>query len=88
MATDAINTRSAVRPIGRVLEKSPLFLLFCDIAEKLAASWAWYQNYRTSVRELNGLSNRELEDIGINRWDIPTVAMQSANAERQHRHAE
>ena len=30
--------------------------------------------YRNTVSELNGLSNRDLADLGINRSDIPHVA--------------
>jgi uncharacterized protein YjiS (DUF1127 family) len=40
-----------------------------------------YQNwrqYRNAVAELNGLSNRNLADLGIHRADIHTIARQSA----------
>jgi uncharacterized protein YjiS (DUF1127 family) len=30
--------------------------------------------YRRTVRELNGLDSRQLSDIGITRFDIPSVA--------------
>ncbi len=33
-----------------------------------------WRSYRRTVRELNNLSNRELADLGINRYDIPFVA--------------
>lgn len=39
-----------------------------------------YQNwrrYRSTVAELSSLSNRELNDLGINRSEIPYVARQS-----------
>ena len=43
-------------------------------------SWvAWRSDYRTTVRELGDLSNRELDDIGIIRYDIPSIARQSAD---------
>jgi uncharacterized protein YjiS (DUF1127 family) len=29
-----------------------------------------YQRYRASVRELSHLSDRELDDLGISRYDI------------------
>ena len=33
-----------------------------------------WRNYRRAVNELNSLSKRELDDIGIARGDIPFVA--------------
>lgn len=39
-----------------------------------------YQNwrrYRSTVAELSSLSNRELNDLGISRSDIPYVARQA-----------
>ena len=33
-----------------------------------------WQTYRRTVAELNALSNRELDDLGIVRGDIPFVA--------------
>lgn len=33
-----------------------------------------YRKYRSTVRELSRLSNRELQDLGIHRSDIPRVA--------------
>ncbi len=38
---------------------------------------AW-RRYRDAVRELSGLSNRELHDIGIDRADIEHVAREAA----------
>lgn len=37
-------------------------------------SFKKWRNYRRTVTELNALSNRELDDLGINRGDIPHVA--------------
>ena len=37
-------------------------------------SFKKWRNYRRTVNELNALSNRELDDLGIIRGDIPTVA--------------
>lgn len=34
---------------------------------------------RNTIRELNKLSDRELSDIGISRWDIPNIAKQEAD---------
>lgn len=33
-----------------------------------------WRRYRETVTELNRLSNRELADLGINRYDIHSVA--------------
>ena len=44
------------------------------IAEKVAA----WRRYRTSVRELSRLTDRELTDLGLNRYDIEIVARQTA----------
>ena len=37
-------------------------------------SFSKWRNYRRTVSELNALSNRELDDLGISRGDIPFVA--------------
>ncbi len=37
-----------------------------------------WRRYRQSVRELQLLSDRELADLGINRYDIEFVAKKSA----------
>lgn len=39
-----------------------------------------YLRYRETVRELSRLSDRELNDLGISRWDIPFVAKKHASA--------
>lgn len=49
---------------------------FKTITEKLA-SW---RRYRDAVRELAQLSDRELDDIGVRRGDIPFIAAQAARA--------
>ncbi|CAH1670098.1 MAG: DUF1127 domain-containing protein [Chelatococcus sp.] len=33
-----------------------------------------YLRYRDTVRELSRLSDRELNDLGLSRWDIPFIA--------------
>lgn len=49
----------------------------------LGARFAGYlreqSRYRETVRELSRLSDRELDDLGINRVDIPAVARGSAH---------
>jgi len=47
-----------------------------SIGEKLTA----WRRYRDAVRELSQLSDRELDDIGIRRGDIPFIAASSARA--------
>jgi len=37
-----------------------------------------WRRYRDTVNELSRLSNRELNDLGISRGDIPHVARQAA----------
>lgn len=46
----------------------------------LAARISAWRRYRSSVRELSRLSDRDLNDLGISRADIETVARQSARA--------
>lgn len=40
----------------------------------VVGSFRKWRNYRRTVNELSALSNRELDDLGINRGDIPYVA--------------
>ena len=40
----------------------------------LVRSFNNWRRYRTTVGELNRLSTRELNDIGVNRAEIPTIA--------------
>jgi uncharacterized protein YjiS (DUF1127 family) len=37
-----------------------------------------YQRYRQSIRELTQFSDRELEDLGISRYEIDVTARQNA----------
>jgi len=39
-----------------------------------------YLRYRETVRELSLLSDRELDDLGIARYTIPSVARRAATA--------
>ncbi len=43
----------------------------------LAGQWDRRQRYWATIEELNSLSNHDLEDIGIGRWQIKSVAFQS-----------
>ncbi len=44
------------------------------IADKFSA----WRRYREAVRELSQLTDRELEDIGVRRGDIPFIAAGAA----------
>jgi uncharacterized protein YjiS (DUF1127 family) len=39
-----------------------------------------YMRYRDTVRELSQLSDRELDDLGISRFQIDNIARQHATA--------
>jgi uncharacterized protein YjiS (DUF1127 family) len=43
-------------------------------AMKLIDNFRNWRRYRNTVNELSRLSNRELNDLGISRTDIPNVA--------------
>jgi uncharacterized protein YjiS (DUF1127 family) len=36
-----------------------------------------WQRYNRTVRELNSLSNRDLADLGLNRYDIERIAREA-----------
>ena len=80
MAAHAINARGIDRIKERHQGRSPLLVVLKDFGRNLAASWAWYRDYRHTESELSSLTDKELADIGISRWDIPSIAMESANA--------
>jgi uncharacterized protein YjiS (DUF1127 family) len=42
---------------------------------RMLRSW---RRYNSSLRELSGLGDRELADIGISRSDIPRVALENS----------
>ncbi len=44
----------------------------------IAAKVRAYLRYRETVRELSRLSDRELNDLGISRYEIPFVARSHA----------
>jgi uncharacterized protein YjiS (DUF1127 family) len=43
----------------------------------LLARYRAYVAYRNAVHELSSMSDRELQDIGISRYDISNVARQT-----------
>lgn len=60
--------------IGR--DQKPMFLERTNDMN-IARSFAQWRSYRNTVSELNGLSNRELDDLGIGRSDIKRIARQA-----------
>jgi uncharacterized protein YjiS (DUF1127 family) len=48
-----------------------------SFASTVRSSWERYRTYRTSVRELGALDDRQLADIGIDRSKIREVARRS-----------
>ena len=59
---------------GELRDASRLSALVAGLAQR----WAAYQTYRRTVAELEMLTDRELNDIGLGRWDIRRVARESA----------
>ncbi len=43
---------------------------------ELISRYQRWRRYRTTVRELENLTSRELQDLGLNRGDIHRVARQ------------
>ncbi len=47
------------------------------MANRLITSYRNWRRYRETYNELIRLSDRELTDLGISRYDIPTISRQS-----------
>ena len=47
------------------------------MANRLVTTYRNWRKYRETYNELMRLSSRELQDLGINRVDIPSIARQS-----------
>lgn len=56
--------------------------MLLTILSKINASIKRYLDYRRTVYELNMLTNRDLQDLGINRCDIEFIAWNSAQGGR------
>jgi len=52
------------------------------LVARVAAWWAQHQAYNRTVKELSILTDRELDDLGISRFDIPQVAMDAVASRR------
>ena len=53
----------------------PLFGSFFATASGLIESAVQYRQYRQTVRALNALSSRELDDLGLHRGTVKTTAL-------------
>ena len=60
--------------------KEPKMLM---IITALYSKWKKWQRYRATVRELNGLTNRDLADLGMHRSEISSVARRSCGLATQ-----
>lgn len=50
--------------------------------KSLRTSYVWARNVRQTVKELNQLTNRELNDLGISRGEIYAVATGDSSYKR------
>lgn len=50
---------------------------FTELRNALFARYTQYRNYRTTLVELDSLSDRELNDLGLSRSTIKSVALES-----------
>ena len=54
-----------------------------EIATQAAEAYRAWRLYRNTYNELSGLSARELDDLGINRSSIRSIALESAYGRAQ-----
>lgn len=47
-------------------------------AVRIRDGYTWRKNYNRTHRELSGLEDRDLHDLGISRWDIGRVSAEAA----------
>ncbi len=48
--------------------------------EVLKSRYSTWKRYSRTISELESLSNRELADLGISRFDIPRLAKEAARS--------
>ena len=65
-------------PIGQRFERTELNRNSKGSEMNIVRSYNNWRRYRETVAELGRLTTRELTDLGINRGDIPFVAMRSS----------
>lgn len=59
---------------------SPLIEAVSELIKKVNLQMKRARDVRATVRELQGLTNRELADLGISRGEIYSIANQTADA--------
>ncbi len=64
---------SDTRAIG-----ASVFSQFANLRNTLAARFGQYQTYRKTLAELESLSKRELNDLGLNQYTLQAVAHEAA----------
>jgi uncharacterized protein YjiS (DUF1127 family) len=45
-----------------------------NLASSVTSSWKRFNSYRTAIRQLESLDDRQLADIGVSRSRIPELA--------------
>ena len=53
-----------------------------EIRKELIAAWRANRVYRETLRELQGLSARELNDLGLNATTLRAIALEAAYGKR------
>ena len=56
-----------------------LFAMLADGSKYLAARYAHYRIYSESLNELRELSDRDLNDLGLNRTMLKSIALEAAD---------
>ncbi len=81
MATNFTSAGLSEAPGGaRRKGRSALAADVNHLAHRLVAWFDEWRRYHETLRELSRLDDRELDDIGIARRDIPSIAKKSAAA--------
>ncbi len=60
---------------------SSVFLRFTTLRDTVATRYGQYQTYRKTLRELESLTKRELNDLGLNQYTLRAVAREAAYGE-------
>ena len=68
-----VDDRSGLGVIGQVS------LAVSDFVERVQAGLAWSASFRETYEELDRLSDRDLNDLGIGRSDITRIAREAAD---------
>lgn len=63
------------RTQGRLMEQT---MILSNVIGAAIASWKRWQSYVETVRQLEALDDRELDDLGISRCEIESVARSAA----------